>query len=447
MPPIQSKIEGRGNGIKTNVVNMVDVAKALARPASYTTKYFGCELGAQTKFDEKSGLAIVNGAHDAAKLAQMLEGFIKRFVQCFSCGNPETVVNISKKETIHLKCKACGAVSDVDMRHKLCTFIVKNPPEKKGDKKDKQLRRAEKEREEEGAALDKAAEEEKKRRKEEKKKLKEEGKDGKKSKKDKKDKKDKKSKKDDDGDEDGGGGKGGSPGRDSASEPEPDSDEDDDDDDTVWATDTSAAAMAARAKEQLTAEAAALVTVADELEKKATLEAKKAAEAAAEESESEDEDEEDERIAKLRGYIAKHDAAETAAYLLGSKLGVDNPELGVHFLVEALFDDEKPMAPQIKSKKDFLVKACGEDAKLQMALLCAVELYVTETATAEFKKLPGVLKELYDGDVVEEEVILKWGGDAKAAKKFGVDAKTGEAVRKQAEPFIEWLQQSEDESD
>jgi hypothetical protein len=42
MPPIQSKIEGRGNGIKTNVVNMVDVAKALARPASYTTKYMGC---------------------------------------------------------------------------------------------------------------------------------------------------------------------------------------------------------------------------------------------------------------------------------------------------------------------------------------------------------------------------------------------------------------------
>ena len=32
MPAVQAKIEGRGNGIKTNVVNMVDVAKALARP-------------------------------------------------------------------------------------------------------------------------------------------------------------------------------------------------------------------------------------------------------------------------------------------------------------------------------------------------------------------------------------------------------------------------------
>ena len=154
MPAIQSKIEGRGNGIKTNVVNLVDVSKALARPPMYTLKFFGNDLGALTKFDEKSGVAIVNGAHDAGKLAQSLEGFIKRFVQCSSCGNPETMIEISKRETIHLKCKACGALSDVDMRHKLCTYIIKNPPEIKKDKKEKQLRRAEREREEAGAALD-----------------------------------------------------------------------------------------------------------------------------------------------------------------------------------------------------------------------------------------------------------------------------------------------------
>ena len=93
-----------------------------------TTKYFGTELGAQTKFDEASGLAIVNGAHETNRLSQLLEGFIKRFVQCGQCNNPETDIVLTKKETIELKCKACGAVTQVDMRHKLCTFILKNPP-------------------------------------------------------------------------------------------------------------------------------------------------------------------------------------------------------------------------------------------------------------------------------------------------------------------------------
>lgn len=42
-----------GNGIKTVIVNMAEVAKAIGRPAAYPTKYFGCELGAQTQFDHK----------------------------------------------------------------------------------------------------------------------------------------------------------------------------------------------------------------------------------------------------------------------------------------------------------------------------------------------------------------------------------------------------------
>lgn len=89
-----------GNGIKTNIVNMVDIAKALARPAAYTTKYFGCELGAQSKFDEKTGISHVNGAHDTPKLAGLLENFIKKYVQCYGCGNPETEILITRNQMI-----------------------------------------------------------------------------------------------------------------------------------------------------------------------------------------------------------------------------------------------------------------------------------------------------------------------------------------------------------
>ena len=95
MPRLQAKVEGKGNGIKTVIVNMVDVARALARPPTYVTKYFGCELGAQTQFDIKNERYIVNGSHDAAKMQDMLDGFIKKFVLCEQCDNPETVLKVN----------------------------------------------------------------------------------------------------------------------------------------------------------------------------------------------------------------------------------------------------------------------------------------------------------------------------------------------------------------
>ncbi|XP_004699182.1 eukaryotic translation initiation factor 5 [Echinops telfairi] len=130
MPRLIAKVEGKGNGIKTVIVNMVDVAKALNRPPTYPTKYFGCELGAQTQFDVKNDRYIVNGSHEANKLQDMLDGFIKKFVLCPECENPETDLHVNpKKQTIGNSCKACGYRGMLDTHHKLCTFILKNPPE------------------------------------------------------------------------------------------------------------------------------------------------------------------------------------------------------------------------------------------------------------------------------------------------------------------------------
>lgn len=128
MPVLLTKIEGKGNGIKTVIPNMSDVSRSLSRPPAYPTKFFGCELGAQTSFDEKSDRYIVNGAHDAAKLRDLLDSFIIKFVLCGSCKNPETDLIITKNEMLTRDCKACGERTTVDMRHKLVTYILKNPP-------------------------------------------------------------------------------------------------------------------------------------------------------------------------------------------------------------------------------------------------------------------------------------------------------------------------------
>ncbi|CAB3396835.1 unnamed protein product [Caenorhabditis bovis] len=127
MPKLMAKVEGKGNGIKTVISNMSEIAKALERPPMYPTKYFGCELGAQTNFDAKNERYIVNGEHDANKLQDILDGFIKKYVLCPACENPETSLMV-RKNTIHSKCKACGNAFAIDNKHKLSTFIIRNPP-------------------------------------------------------------------------------------------------------------------------------------------------------------------------------------------------------------------------------------------------------------------------------------------------------------------------------
>lgn len=149
MEKIQSKIEGKGNGIKTVIVNLSSVAQSLARPGSYVIKYFGFELGAQTNSNPADDRWIINGAHEASKLQDYLDGFITRFVLCKKCKNPETET-VVKDGSIILDCKACGQRSDVDLRLKLSGFILKNQPKK--PKKDKEAKRAARKAKENGDA-------------------------------------------------------------------------------------------------------------------------------------------------------------------------------------------------------------------------------------------------------------------------------------------------------
>ncbi len=90
MPRIQAKVEGRGNGIKTVLVNVNEVASALNRDAPEITKFFGCELGSQTTFSAETDRAVVNGAHGAPDLQTHLSRYIENFVLCKGCHLPET---------------------------------------------------------------------------------------------------------------------------------------------------------------------------------------------------------------------------------------------------------------------------------------------------------------------------------------------------------------------
>lgn len=148
MPKLLSKIEGRGNGIRTNVYNMGEIARALKRPPMYPTKFFGCELGAMVKFEENEEKALINGAHNEQDLVAILDKFIQMYVLCGGCELPEIDITV-KKGVLLCKCNACGYSGTLDNTHKAATYMARNPPNatettlgKK--KKSKEERRAEK---------------------------------------------------------------------------------------------------------------------------------------------------------------------------------------------------------------------------------------------------------------------------------------------------------------
>jgi len=139
MPRIQTVVEGRGNGIRTVIINMNDIAKSLKRPADYPTKWFGCELGAMSKYDPKTGRATITGNHSQQQLIQLLEEFIQKYVLCPNCGLPETDLFV-KKDDIKQDCKACGYNKSMDMSHRLTKSILHSPPaEMPKSKKDKKV--------------------------------------------------------------------------------------------------------------------------------------------------------------------------------------------------------------------------------------------------------------------------------------------------------------------
>ncbi|XP_051500595.1 eukaryotic translation initiation factor 5 [Myxocyprinus asiaticus] len=366
MPRLIAKVEGKGNGIKTVIVNMVDVAKALNRPPTYPTKFFGCELGAQTQFDVKNDRYIVNGSHEANKLQDMLDGFIRKFVLCPECDNPETDLHINpKKQTIGNSCKACGYRGMLDTRHKLCTFILKNPPENESGSVKK--------------------EKEKKNRKKDK--------------------------------------ENGSSGGEAGNHNDIDAPDavDGDDDDEDWAEETTEEAQRRRMEE--ISEHAKGLTLTEDLEKSL-----------------------EERVNIFYNFVKQKkdcgsiDSADKE--ILAEAERLDVKAMGPLILSELLFDEN--IREQIKKYKRHFLRFCHNNKKAQKYLLGGFECLVKLHQSQLLPRVSVILKDLYDADLVEEDIILAWA--EKVSKKY-VSKDLAKEIHAKAEPFVKWLKEAEEESE
>jgi len=391
MERIQSKIEGKGNVIKTVIVNLSSVAQSLARPPAHVIKYFGFELGAQTNTNPNDDRWIINGAHDASKLQDYLDGFISKFVLCKKCKNPETEVHI-KDGHITLDCKACGKISDVDGRLKLSSFILKNEP-KKG-KKDKSNKKAERRARKEAEARGEA-----------------------------------------------GSPDGGSPG-DSAEDGEDDgelaagsddeftrqitegAEEIEEAKEVEWHIDTSEEAIRARAQD-----------LPDDLKRALVVE----------------DDEEGGSnydvfgkwiidTATEKGGVQKLDNVEI--FLKAKELGIESKHRTLTVIPQTLFSEK--IVKEMDGRAPMLKKMITSE-KHEKAFLGGIERFVGIDKPELIPQVSSILMKVYENDLVTEEVLQGWC--AKASKKYTNDIKVSKSVRKSAEKFKEWLENAESDED
>jgi translation initiation factor 5 len=123
-----------------------------------------------------------------------------------------------------------------------------------------------------------------------------------------------------------------------------------------------------------------------------------------------------------------------------TELGVFGKHKACQVLVQCIFNET--IITQIPKRAALLGKFITEE-KHQKATLGGIERLVgTEHKDALLKKVPTILMKLYDLDIIEDEVFIKWG--EKPSKRY-VERDISKEIKKAAVPFLEWVQNAEEE--
>jgi len=383
MPKLKTRIEGRGNGIKTNMVNVCEIAGALKTDPAYITKFLGGELGAQSKYSVQEKTATVNGAHETSTGQQLLDKFVDKFVLCPNCKLPETDMFV-KKGFLRAGCRACRWSGDLDNGHKLAKFIVQN--EKKAQKNEKKEREGQNDKKND----------KKNDKTNDKKNDKENDKENDKSilqndKKDKKEKKKKKDKKKKDQDEESG--------------------EDDDSDKDGDAEDSRRCSKAAEGAD---------LTFTDEVIK--------------------------ESVARVRKLTQEAEGEGTPMgtekfFDEVRMIQIQNSfshKLRLYVVLGGCFGDDL-LPKTLKAKMPYVKKMVSSPPMVTKDILHAFEVYYVENPQNR-KQYPMCLKELYDSDVLPEAELQQHYSSSLGTEGFA-EAKAA------AKPFLEWLAQEDSESE
>jgi translation initiation factor 5 len=209
------------------------------------------------------------------------------------------------------------------------------------------------------------------------------------------------------------------------------------DDDDVWDTDVSEEAIKKRREEEgLSGRIKDMTMDSDEEDKK-------------KKKKSEEEEAEGEIVPPtdvLKNFLSvKKDATPGQVLAAVKKIKEDyqlNDKDAVCLMFESFFD--KNIETQIPIRAPVL-KPFIKSSSAQKIILGYTEELCGVKEPKLLVKVPKILLLFYDNDLLEEEVITEWHGKKKS--RFVKDKGIVLKIREAAKPFIEWLQNAEDDDD
>lgn len=132
MPVLEVVHENNNNGV-SYLKNIEDVAKVLKTPPEFLFHWFSLSFHQSKLHDYR-----LKGSFSVKELTDSLMEFIKMFIWCPSCGDPET--SMSMKKNLKIRCKTCGHSGKVNVKgkeaDKMLNYIEKEILRMKIEKKD-----------------------------------------------------------------------------------------------------------------------------------------------------------------------------------------------------------------------------------------------------------------------------------------------------------------------
>lgn len=116
----------------------------------------------------------------------------------------------------------------------------------------------------------------------------------------------------------------------------------------------------------------------------------------------------------------------------------------IHIFVRAAFTPNFYKEKQIEKHAQTIMKLTNGNTIMERHLISALELF----SMSKPKSFPVLVKQLYDEDVLQENVILEWAAEGRTDYTLReVDEESRAELRGEMEPVVVWLQDEDSDED